>query len=98
MPPRPRLVAVDGPSASGKSTVVARLARTQDWVPLAEAYDRTTPPIDLHFSSLPELARIERTLLEEEANRWTVARALLHFRLLGNIMDVIAVERNIQNS
>jgi len=78
VPPRARLVAVDGPSASGKSTVVARLARTQDWVPLAEAYDRTTPPIDLHFSSLPELARIERTLLEEEANRWTVARALLH--------------------
>ena len=72
---RPRIVAVEGPSAAGKSSVVARLAATEGWLPLAEATDRLGAAVDLRYRSFAELARLERRLLDEEAVRWATARA-----------------------
>jgi hypothetical protein len=73
---RPLVVSVDGPSAAGKSTVVARAAASFEWVPLAEAFDRIDPAPDLRFSSDRELETLERTLLEEEARRYRTALSL----------------------
>jgi hypothetical protein len=70
------ILAVDGPSAAGKSTIVARAARDLGWVPLAEAYDRLDPPVDLRFADDRGLASIERALLEEESRRWRSAHSL----------------------
>jgi len=72
---RPIVLAVEGPSGVGKSTVVARLAAAGDWVPLAEAFDRIDPPVDLRFGSATELATLERRLLDEEARRFQAARS-----------------------
>jgi hypothetical protein len=71
---RPRVVAVEGPSAAGKSSVVARVAAAEDWLPLAEATDRLGATVDLRYRSAAELARLERRLLDEEALRWATAR------------------------
>ena len=73
---RPVVVSVDGPSAAGKSTVVARAAALFGWVPLAEAFDRIDPAPDLRFSSDRELEELERTLLEEDARRYRNALSL----------------------
>jgi len=73
---RPIVVAVEGASGAGKSTVVARAADRFGWVPLAEAYDRLDPRPRLDVRSDAALARLERTLLDEEARRFDVARAL----------------------
>jgi len=70
------VVAVEGASGAGKSTVVARAAARFGWVPLAEAYDRLDPRPRLDVRSDAALARLERTLLEEEARRFAVARAI----------------------
>jgi AAA domain-containing protein len=70
------VIAVEGASGAGKSTIVARTAAEFDWVPLAEAYDRIHPTPDLRFSSQRELLELEGTLLEEEARRFRAARAL----------------------
>jgi hypothetical protein len=70
------ILAVDGASAAGKSTLVARASRALGWVPLAEAYDRLRPPVDLRFSTPARLRAIEIALLGEEARRWQAARAL----------------------
>jgi hypothetical protein len=76
MPDRPIVIAIDGISASGKSTVVARAAATFGWVPLAEAYDRLEPRPRIGVRSDRALARVERLLLEEESVRWRAARQL----------------------
>jgi len=72
----PLIVSIDGPSASGKSTIVARAAASLGWVALAEAFDRIEPAPDLRFSSERGLASLERTLLEEDGRRWEVAQSL----------------------
>lgn len=74
---RPRLIAVEGISGAGKSTVVARAAAAFGWVPLAEAYDRLDPRPPIGAVAAPALARVERTLLAEEARRYRAARALV---------------------
>jgi len=73
---RGRLVAVEGGSASGKTTLVAQAARTHDWRALPEAFDRLDPAPSLEFASAHELARLEATLLAEEARRYREARRL----------------------
>jgi len=73
---RPLVVSVDGPSAAGKSTVVARAAASFEWVPLAEAFDRIDPAPDLRYSSDRELEKLEGTLLEEDARRYRTALSL----------------------
>jgi len=74
MDARGRLVAVEGGSGAGKTTLVRTASRTLDWDPLAEAFDRLDPAPSLDFASPTELLRIEATLLAEEARRYRWAR------------------------
>lgn len=70
MPPRGLVVALEGPSGVGKSTVAARAAGRFGWALLAEAYDRLDrrPRLDFHGES--ELLVLEHELLREEARRF----------------------------
>ncbi len=81
--PAGRIVAIDGPSASGKTELVRRLARTLGWVALPEAY-RVGPTISLRFRTSAELVRLERRLIRREATRWHRA-----FRLAASGRDVL---------
>jgi len=76
MPARSLLIAIDGISAAGKSSLVARAATAFGWVALAEAYDRLEPRPRIGVTSDRALARVERLLLEAEADRWRAAREL----------------------
>ena len=71
-----RIVALDGPSAAGKSTLAAALGRRPGWVALAEAFDRLEPRPSLRYRSERELLVLERRLLAEESRRWAAARAI----------------------
>ncbi|HYB79049.1 MAG TPA: hypothetical protein VEG66_04730 [Thermoplasmata archaeon] len=73
---RGRLVAVEGSSASGKTTVVAAAAHALGWRTLPEAFDRLDPALSLDFASPHDLRRLEETLLAEEARRYEEARRL----------------------
>lgn len=76
-PPRSgRLVAVEGPSAVGKTTVTRRIAETSDWTLLGEASLRLRPRLGLRFGSPAELRRIEERLIAEERRRSETARQL----------------------
>ncbi len=77
----PLIVSIDGPSATGKSSTVATAAARFGWVPLAEAFDRLEPTPDLRFRSDRELAALERSLLEEDGRRWSLAREIRRRRL-----------------
>ena len=72
----PLLVAIEGPSGIGKSTLTARAAAAFGWAALAEAYDRLDPPPDITVPTVSALARTERALLAEEGRRWRTAVAL----------------------
>jgi hypothetical protein len=73
---RGRVVAVEGPSAAGKSRVVRDVAPRIAAAPLAEAYDRLTPTVPLTWRTPAELYRLEHRLLREEARRYREAREL----------------------
>ncbi|HUJ78415.1 MAG TPA: hypothetical protein VLX64_05335 [Thermoplasmata archaeon] len=68
------LVAVEGPSAVGKTTVVRRVASGGWAETLPEAYDRLRPALSLDFRSPEELRRLERRLFAEETRRSREAR------------------------
>jgi hypothetical protein len=70
------LVAIEGRSAAGKTTLVRAAASKLGWEPLAEAFDRLDPAPSLEFGSPRELLRLEGTLLSEEARRFREARNL----------------------
>jgi hypothetical protein len=76
MASRGRLIALEGHSAAGKTTLVRAAVRRFRWEPLAEAFDRLTPAPSLDFGSSRELVRLERTLLGEEARRYREARTI----------------------
>ncbi len=75
MPVPGRILALEGASGAGKSTVTRAAARAYGWVRLAEAFDRLDRP-DLDFRTESELRWIERTLLREDARRFAEARRL----------------------
>jgi hypothetical protein len=68
-------VAVEGASASGKTTAVETAARGAGWTFLPEAYRRIVPSPSLEFHSPAELVDLELRLLQEDARRYTEARA-----------------------
>ena len=70
---RGAIVAVEGPSAAGKSRVVGTLAARPGAWPLAEAFDRLSPRPSLDFASPSELLDLELTLLTEESRRFRLA-------------------------
>ncbi len=67
------IIALEGPSASGKSTVAARLCARRGWALIAEGADRLDPPPSLDFRSEGELFDLETKLLEEDARRFESA-------------------------
>ena len=73
---RGRLVAVEGGSASGKTTLVRVAGRTLGWRPLPEAFDRLDPAPSLEFDSARALLELEAALLSEEVRRYREAREL----------------------
>jgi hypothetical protein len=73
MPRRGRIIALEGPSGAGKTTVVRAAARAFGWVPLREAFDRIEPAPSLGFRTSEELLSLEKTLLAEEGRRYREA-------------------------
>lgn len=73
---RGRVVAIEGPSAAGKTWAVRDVAPGLGAAPLAEAYDRLRPRPPLAWRTPGELLRTERRLLTEEARRYQEAREL----------------------
>lgn len=71
---RGRLVALEGASGVGKSTVARLLHDRWGWGSLAEAFSRLRPAPRLEFGSVDELIAIEETLLDEECRRYREAR------------------------
>jgi hypothetical protein len=73
---RGRVVALEGPSAVGKTTVSRLIGDQSDWTVLGEASVRLRPRPTLRFASPSDLFRIERRLLGEERRRSDTARQL----------------------
>ncbi len=71
---RGRLIALEGGSAAGKTTLVRTAARSLGWRALSEAFDRLDPAPSLEFDSAQALLRLEATLLAEEGRRYREAR------------------------
>ena len=74
MPGRGRLIALEGRSAAGKTTLVRAAVKKFGWTPIGEAFDRLEPAPSLDFDSSRELLRLERTLLAEEVRRYREAQ------------------------
>jgi len=70
---RGRIIAVEGPSAAGKTSVVRAAAHAFGWRAVPEAFDRIDPPPSLRFRTSQELLTLERTLLAEEGRRYQEA-------------------------
>lgn len=70
---RGRIVAIEGPSAVGKSSVARILAAEAGTRVLLEAFERLRPRPSLEFQSAAELGALELALLEEEARRYREA-------------------------
>ena len=69
----PRIVAVEGLSGAGKTTVSRRVAEAVGGRWLREAYDRLGRSVPLGYSSRAELLRIEETFLLDESRRYSEA-------------------------
>lgn len=69
-----RIVALEGVSGVGKTTLMAGLSARVSAVALPEAFDRLGRSVPLEFTDERSLSRIERLLLEEEARRYALAR------------------------
>ncbi|HUZ80086.1 MAG TPA: hypothetical protein VMV28_05665 [Thermoplasmata archaeon] len=70
------IVAVEGPSAAGKSAVALAAGALSGGATVPEAYVRLGRRVPLEFRSSPELVRVERRLLREDVRRWRQARVL----------------------
>ncbi len=73
---RGRLIAIEGRSAAGKTTLVRAAASELGWQPLMEAFDRLDPAPSLEYGSPRELLLLEAALLSEEVRRFREARGL----------------------
>ncbi|MEM0128894.1 MAG: hypothetical protein QXG65_01840 [Thermoplasmata archaeon] len=67
------IVAIEGPSASGKTAAARALARARGARLLAEAFDRGRGRFPLAWAGPDGLERIERRLLRRETGRWAEA-------------------------
>ncbi len=71
----PIIVALEGPSGAGKTTLSRSLWVEMDAPLIQEAYDRLQPTPSLGFTNPRELLRLEKMLLKEEARRYGEATA-----------------------
>jgi AAA domain len=69
------VVAIEGASGAGKSTVAARVAAATGAHLVAEAYERLAPRPSLRYRNPRELAALEHRLLREETRRYVASRA-----------------------
>lgn len=69
------VIAVEGVSGAGKTTVSRRWAEAHDAVWIPEAWDRMRPRPSLAFRTVARLERLEMSLLLEDARRFREARA-----------------------
>jgi hypothetical protein len=74
--PHGTVVAIEGLSASGKSTAARRVAALLGAVRIAEAVDRMDPAPSIDFANVQELRTLEHALLAEEGRRFRDARRL----------------------
>ena len=81
--PGPCIVAIEGPSGAGKTTLVREAARRFGWHRIAEAYDRLDRAPEIDFRSDRELRATERQLLTEERRRF---REALRARASGRVV------------
>ncbi|MGA8543344.1 MAG: AAA family ATPase [Thermoplasmata archaeon] len=72
--PAGKVIAIEGASAAGKTTVAEAAARATGGTALPEAWRRLTPTPRLEFASDAELLALEERLLDEDARRYTEAR------------------------
>jgi thymidylate kinase len=72
---RPLVIALEGPSGAGKTTVARGAGRTFGWEVLPEAYSRLVPTPSLAFAGTAELLTLEEALLAEERRRYRRALA-----------------------
>jgi thymidylate kinase len=72
----PVLLAFEGPSGVGKTTLSRLLSDQLNWPLIPEAYGRLRPPKTLTFRTASELWRIEARLIEEDCRRYAEARRL----------------------
>jgi thymidylate kinase len=72
----PCIVAIEGASAAGKSSVVDAASAWPGWITLPEAFDRIVPRPSLEFTSPSSLIALETRLLTEEAHRYRDAGRL----------------------
>jgi hypothetical protein len=72
----PCIVAVEGPSATGKSAIAEAAAIWPGWAALPEAFYRIDPRPSLEFTSPASLIALETQLLSEEARRYREATRL----------------------
>ena len=70
------VIALGGPSASGKTSTSRALAHRFGWTVVEEAYARLHPPPRLGFASQGQLVALELRLLEEETRRFREAISL----------------------
>ncbi len=70
---RALLIAIEGPSGAGKTTLARRTAERFGWRLLPEAYDRLSPRPSLRFAGPAGLLALERRLLAEERRRYAEA-------------------------
>jgi hypothetical protein len=70
------LVAVEGPSAAGKTRTVRAASQATGATPLPEAYERLRPRPALTWATEGQLVRLERRLLREECRRYLDARRM----------------------
>jgi len=68
------IVAIEGPSGAGKTTVVEALSAWAGGIVLCEAFARLLPRPRLTFGSKIELLKIERRLFDEDCRRFVEAR------------------------
>jgi thymidylate kinase len=71
---RAEVIAIEGLSGSGKTTVVRALSRLPGIKTVSEAYDRFPRRPSLYFDTPDELLRLELRLLAEDTRRYTESR------------------------
>jgi thymidylate kinase len=101
--PRPTVIAIEGLSGAGKTTLVNALAATTSYATIAEAVDRLPRRPSLRFRSVTELLGLERMLLAEDIRRYSeavrrraaVGTVVVDTDFLGTLTYVLGLARQV---